>query len=101
MWRIRIYNVLTVVAFGMLYIFTAVMIIIGIPFLFLKMKTAVQFLMRFWAKSIFFLMGKKFHIKGLNNIKKDGRYILIANHSSLFDIIAIISFFHRVIVVRT
>jgi 1-acyl-sn-glycerol-3-phosphate acyltransferase len=38
-------------------------------------------------------MGKKFRVIGKENIKKDERYILVANHSSLFDIVAITSFF--------
>lgn len=92
MWRIRIYTFLTVLAFGILYLFTAILVIIGLPFVFLKLKKAVRFLMRFWAKSAFFIIGKKLHIEGQENIKKDGKYILIANHSSLFDILAIISF---------
>jgi len=49
--------------------------------------------MQFWARSVFFLIGKKLHIEGVENIKEDEKYILIANHSSLFDIIAIVSFF--------
>jgi 1-acyl-sn-glycerol-3-phosphate acyltransferase len=93
MWRKRIYSVLTVPAFGILYLFTAVMIIIGMPFLFLRMKKTVVFLMRFWARTIFFLLGKKVHVEGDEKIDNNGRYILIANHSSLFDIIAIVSFF--------
>jgi 1-acyl-sn-glycerol-3-phosphate acyltransferase len=32
-------------------------------------------------------------VEGLNNFEKNGKYILIANHSSLFDIMAITSFF--------
>jgi 1-acyl-sn-glycerol-3-phosphate acyltransferase len=57
------------------------------------MKRAVRFLMRFWARSVFLIMGKKLHIEGFERIIKGGKYILIANHSSLFDIIAITSFF--------
>jgi 1-acyl-sn-glycerol-3-phosphate acyltransferase len=57
------------------------------------MKKAVLFLMRFWARSAFFIIGKKVYVEGIENIKKDENYILIANHSSLFDILAIISFF--------
>jgi 1-acyl-sn-glycerol-3-phosphate acyltransferase len=93
MWRVRIYTVLSVSAFGILYLFTAVMIIIGMPFIFLRLKGVVRFLMRFWARTIFFLIAKKLDVEGLEKIKKDGKYILIANHSSLFDIIAIMSFF--------
>jgi 1-acyl-sn-glycerol-3-phosphate acyltransferase len=93
MWRIRVYTFLTVTAFGILYLFTAIMILIGMPFAFLRIKTTVRFLMRFWAKSVLFIIAKKLHVDGLEKIKKDGKYILIANHSSLFDIIAITSFF--------
>jgi 1-acyl-sn-glycerol-3-phosphate acyltransferase len=49
--------------------------------------------MRFWAKSVFLIIGKKLHVEGQERIQKNGKYILIANHSSLFDIMAIISFF--------
>lgn len=93
MWRVRVYTLLSVSAFGILYLFTAIMVIIGMPFIFLKLKRAVRFLIRFWARTIFFLIGKRLHVEGLEKIKKDGKYILIANHSSLFDIIAITSFF--------
>ena len=92
MWKIRIYTILTVLAFGILYLFTAILVIIGLPIVFLKLKKAVRILMRFWAKSAFLIIGKKLYIEGRENIKKDGKYILIANHSSLFDILAIISF---------
>ena len=93
MWRIRAYTFLTITAFGILYLFTAVIIIIGIPVVFLRIKGAVRLLMRFWAKSVFLILGKKLHVEGIENFRKDGKYILIANHSSLFDIIAITSFF--------
>jgi 1-acyl-sn-glycerol-3-phosphate acyltransferase len=46
-----------------------------------------------WAKSVFLILGKKFHISGKENIKKEKRYILVANHGSLFDIVAITSFY--------
>lgn len=38
-------------------------------------------------------MGKKFRVFGKENIKKGAKYILVANHASLFDIVAITSFF--------
>jgi 1-acyl-sn-glycerol-3-phosphate acyltransferase len=93
MWRIRFYTFLTITAFGILYLFTGIMIIIGMPVVFLRLKGAVRFLMRLWAKSVFLIIGKKLHVEGMGKIEKNGKYILIANHSSLFDIIAITSFF--------
>lgn len=93
MWRVIIYTILTVPAFGILYIYTTTGVIILFPFLFFRMKKIVLFLMKFWARSVFFFLGKKLHVEGIENIKKDENYILIANHSSLFDIVAIVSFF--------
>ena len=93
MWRIRIYTFLTVLAFGVLYLFTGLVVIVLVPLAFLRQKRAVRLVMQFWAKSAFIIIGKKLHIEGKENIKKTGKYILIANHSSLFDIMAIISFF--------
>jgi len=93
MWRIRVYTFLTVSAFGLLYLFTIIIVLIGMPIVFLRLKRAVRLLMRFWAKSVFLIIGKKLHVEGQERIQKNGKYILIANHSSLFDIMAIISFF--------
>jgi 1-acyl-sn-glycerol-3-phosphate acyltransferase len=93
MWRNSVYTFLTVTAFGILYLFTGIMVIIIIPLAFLRLKGAVRYMMRFWARSVFIIIGKNLHIEGKEKIKKDGKYILIANHSSLFDIMAIISFF--------
>ena len=93
MWRIRRYTFLTVSAFGILYLFTGIIVIILIPLAFLRLRPTVRLIMRFWARSVFRIIGKKLHVEGLEKIKKNGKYILIANHSSLFDIMAIISFF--------
>jgi 1-acyl-sn-glycerol-3-phosphate acyltransferase len=38
-------------------------------------------------------MGKNFKVHGRENIKKGEKYILVANHASLFDIVAIVSFY--------
>ena len=93
MWKIRIYTFLTVLAFGVLYLFTGIVVIILILLALLRLKRAVRLVMQFWAKSAFLIIGKKLYVEGKENIKKGGKYILIANHSSLFDIMAIISFF--------
>jgi len=95
--RIWVYSFLTVTAFVILYVFTALLVIIGFPFAYLKQRKVVALLMRFWARTGFAIIGKKLHIEGKENIKKDGKYLLVANHSSLFDIMAIVSFFPRVV----
>lgn len=57
------------------------------------MKRPIRFISMLWAKSVFVILGKKFRVRGRENIEKDKRYILVANHGSLFDIVAIISFY--------
>jgi 1-acyl-sn-glycerol-3-phosphate acyltransferase len=57
------------------------------------MKGPIRFLAQQWAKSVFLIIGKKFPVYGKENIKKGERYILVANHGSLFDIVAIMSFY--------
>jgi 1-acyl-sn-glycerol-3-phosphate acyltransferase len=91
MTRIALYKALSVPAFGLMYLFTAFMILIGMPFIYLKRKKSVKFLMRIWAKTIFLIIGKKVVIQGAENLHNDNRFILVANHASLFDIIAIVS----------
>jgi len=87
------YTILTILVFGVLYAFTAV----GLFFLFIltwmNAKKPVRILSGIWAKSVFFLMCKRLKIHGKENINKKEKYILLANHSSLFDIVAIESFY--------
>ncbi|MBK7133572.1 MAG: 1-acyl-sn-glycerol-3-phosphate acyltransferase [Bacteroidales bacterium] len=57
------------------------------------MKRPIRVLSQFWAKSVFIIIGKKLHVQGRENINKVQRYILVANHASLFDIVAIMSIY--------
>jgi 1-acyl-sn-glycerol-3-phosphate acyltransferase len=57
------------------------------------MRSPIRFLSQVWAKSVFLIIGKKFTVHGKENIKRERRYILVANHGSLFDIVAIMSFY--------
>jgi 1-acyl-sn-glycerol-3-phosphate acyltransferase len=59
----------------------------------LHLKRPIYILSQLWAKSVFLIIGKKFRVLGKENINKEKRYILVANHGSLFDIVAIMSFY--------
>ena len=91
--RSRFYAVLSILSFGILYCYTAVGVVIVLILSFLHLKKPVRFLFQMWAKSVFLIMGKKFKVFGKENIIKGERYILVANHASLFDIVAITSFY--------
>lgn len=91
--RSQFYAIISIPLFGLLYCFTAIGVFIVLIFAWLHMKGAIRFLLQVWAKSVFLIIGKKFRVHGKENIKKDERYILVANHGSLFDIVAIVSFY--------
>lgn len=91
--RSRFYAVLSVPVFAILYSYTAIGVIIVIIMAEFRMKKAITRIIQLWAKSVFFIMGKRFRIYGKENMNRDNRYILVANHGSLFDIVAIVSFY--------
>ena len=91
--RSRLYAVLSIAIFGILYCYTAIAVVIVLILTLLHFKRPVRFLFQMWAKSVFIIMGKKFRVYGKENIQKGAKYILVANHASLFDIVAITSFF--------
>lgn len=89
-------SIISVPVFAVLYTYTAAGICVVIILSWLRAKKTIRFLCMIWAKSVFLLMGKRLSIIGRENIKKGEKYILISNHSSLFDIVAITSFYPQV-----
>ena len=89
----RIHTVLSVPIFLVLYSYTAVIVFLILIQATMHWKKGIRHLMGFWAKSVFPLMGKQLHIEGKQHIQKGEKYILLANHSSLFDIVAIMAIY--------
>jgi 1-acyl-sn-glycerol-3-phosphate acyltransferase len=90
------YPVLSVPVFAVLYAYTAVAVLLVIVFSYVNWKSAVFTTMGFWARSAFPIMGKRLHIRGRERFDRNKKYILLANHASMFDIMAITAFFPRV-----
>lgn len=91
--RPPVFALMTVPVFAFLYTFSAITALITWAFAYLNMKRTTQAIIRFWARSIFHIMGRRLRVKGLENIDRHKKYILIANHASLFDITAILAFY--------
>ena len=91
--RSKLYAVISIPIFAILYCYTSIGVMIVLLLSWLNMKDAVKKLIQLWAKSVFLIMGKRFRIHGKENFNKENRYILVANHASLFDIVAIVSFY--------
>jgi len=95
MTQSRIYALITIPVFGILYVYTGVGVLLVILLSWINARQPVRFLIKIWARSIFIIMFKRLHITGKCNLDKN-KYILVANHSSLFDIVAIMSFYSDV-----
>jgi len=91
--RSRLYAIISLPLFGLLYILTVVVVVIILILSWLHLKSLIRLLSQLWAKMVFLIIGKKFTLHGKENIIKGEKYILVANHSSLFDIMAIMSFY--------
>jgi 1-acyl-sn-glycerol-3-phosphate acyltransferase len=91
-----IYTLLTIPVFGILYVFTAVGVFFLIILTWINARKPARLLTKLWAKSVFLLLFKKLRIYGRENIDKNEKYILLANHASLFDIVAIVSFYPEI-----
>jgi 1-acyl-sn-glycerol-3-phosphate acyltransferase len=94
--RQRLYAIISIPVFGVLYIFTAIIVLTIMILALFHLKKAMFSLAQLWAKVVFLIIAKKFTLKGKENIVKGKKYILVANHSSLFDIMAIMSFYRGV-----
>jgi len=91
--RSRLYAILSIILFAILYCYTAIGVFVILILAWLHLKVSIRVISGLWARSVFFIIGKRFRVSGKENIKKNCRYILVANHASLFDIVAIMSFY--------
>ena len=89
----RIHIILSAPVYLLLYSYTAMVVFLILAMAYMRCKKGIRILMGIWAKTIFPLMGKRIRITGKKNIQKGERYILLANHASMFDIMAIMAFY--------
>ncbi len=87
--RLAILNTYTILSYTVLYPFTFLIVLLILLLNTLGLQKAIRIVVRFWAKGSFILIGKIFQIEGKENMDKDRKYIIMANHSSLFDIMGI------------
>jgi 1-acyl-sn-glycerol-3-phosphate acyltransferase len=85
------YRIISIPVFGALYLFTALSVLSVLFLSWLRIRLPIRKILKFWAKSVFVIIGKRFRISGKENIDNNEKYILVANHGSLFDITAILS----------
>lgn len=79
----------TLISYALQYTFTGIMVLFGIIISYLHWRWLIREGHRFWAWGIFLLLGKRVHITGKENYDSAKRYILVANHTSIYDIPAV------------
>ena len=91
-----LYVLRSAIVFGILYTYTAVLVLITLVLSFLDLKKSIQVISVIWARSVFMIIGKKYRLTGKEYLSKESRYLLLANHGSLFDIVAIMSIYRGI-----
>jgi 1-acyl-sn-glycerol-3-phosphate acyltransferase len=84
-----------VVATAMAVVYTAVMASAAAVCAALGKRDAVTTLGSLWGRLIIRTAGIKVEIEGLENIENLGSLVLVANHQSMFDILALLAYFPR------
>lgn len=69
-------------------------IILGVLLILFGLRKFVYFLEGIWVRFYFLLGGKIIKIKGIENFNKNENYLIIANHSSFFDIHCLLCVFN-------
>ena len=93
MLRDRFFAMISVPVFAVLYVYTAIAVLFVIILSYMHWRRGIYALMGFWARSVFPIMGKRLRISGKDHFDRKRKYILLANHASMFDIMAIMAFF--------
>lgn len=89
--RTYLYVIVSIPVYSVLYLSTALSVLFCILFSLLNLKKARNVCIRLWARSGFFIMGVRFTVHGYENFDKRRNYLLLTNHTSLFDIMAIMA----------
>lgn len=89
-------TITSLVSYGFQYLFTAIMIPLGIMLVFFRASYLLHIGHIIWARGLFWLMGTHIHVYGREKIERGKKYIMLINHASIYDIPAIIAVFPRV-----
>lgn len=81
----------TILSYSLLYSFTFFIVLSVILLHTLGFRKAIPTIIKLWASSSFLLIGKFYKIEGWEHFDKNRKYILLTNHSSLFDIMGIMA----------
>ena len=73
------------------YLLTALLVLVGIGAAFLGMRGFIRRGLAFWGNLLFWLVGRRLYKHGTENIVPGKTYLVLANHSSMYDIPALLA----------
>ena len=82
----------TATHYGIHYFFTFFIVLNGLLLTSFGAHTLNKYLMKFWAKMLFWTMGRRVVVRNREFIEPGKSYLAVMNHSSLFDIPAVMTF---------
>jgi len=70
---------------------TAILVLLGCLVAMVRFAALLRFGVAFWGRLVFWLNGRRLRVAGRERIGRGGRYLVVANHSSMFDIPALLA----------
>ena len=70
---------------------TAILVAMGTLMGLLGLRALIRGGMAFWGRLVFWLVGRRIHVTGRERIAAGRRYLVVANHSSMLDIPALLA----------
>jgi 1-acyl-sn-glycerol-3-phosphate acyltransferase len=83
--------VATAITYLLAFFFTFLMVSAASIAAILGLRGVLTALVAVWARMPFWLVGRRLHIRGSERIDRSGRYLVVANHSSMYDIPAMLA----------
>ena len=81
----------TVSHYSIHYVFTLIMLLNGLLLTSFGAHRLIRYLKIFWAKMLFWSMGRTVAVRNREHLISDKSYLVVMNHSSMFDIPAIMT----------
>ena len=86
----------TLVRHTLHYLWTALATFVCLPFAVLGLRAGSAFVARVWATGLFWTVFRRVHVVGREHVVPGRRYLVVLNHTSLYDIPALMSVLPRV-----
>ncbi len=88
-----LWTILTIFLYGVLYIHTAITVILCILATYLAPRAVFFWIAKIWARGVFIIIGARLRVTGWENIPSSKKIMILTNHASIFDIPAIAAVF--------